>query len=86
MILGILKSFAVLILFFLFMKLVDYTIKFIFFAKNKSINNKMDESSSKSSDSHGLNMLQCEKCKTYIVKTDAHYHNGKVYCKKEHIE
>jgi len=82
MIVGLLKSLLYMFLFFLIIRVFSYMFKFIFFFGNKKFqNNKTSESVDQN---YALNMLQCEKCKIYVSKSEAYIFNGKVYCKKDH--
>ena len=78
-IIGILKSLLYMVIFLFFIRFINYIIRLFLFLKNKPniIEKESDLTSS-------LNMLQCEKCKTYVLKSEAYFINGKVYCKKEH--
>jgi len=79
MIIGLLKSLLYMVVFFIVMRLLIYLLGFINFLFRK--NKKNDDTTTKDIDA--LKMLQCEKCKTYIAKSEAYMHNGKVFCKKE---
>ncbi len=82
MIIGFLKSLLFMFLFFFFIRLFNYIFKFIFFFLNNKV--KKDNSDMTLKNDCTLKMLQCEKCKIYIAKTEAFILNGKVFCKKEH--
>lgn len=85
MIIAILKYFIYMILFVIIMRIVTYIfqlIYFLFFKKNKN----EETNNNNSSNEKTLNMLQCEKCKTYISKNEAYTSNGKFFCKKEHAD
>ncbi len=77
------KSLICMFLFFLLIKFINYIIKFIYFyKKNTSVN--VDDNLSNEKINSNLSMLQCETCKVYIIKSEAYFHKGKVFCKKEH--
>lgn len=79
--LGLIKGFIYMIFALLIAQIINFIYNFIiFYFKKKAAN--ISQSSSEVS----LNMLQCEKCKIYVSKSDAHIVNGKVFCKKEHAE
>lgn len=83
MIIGIFKYLIYMLVFVIVMRLAGYIfqlIYFLFFKKNNQniINNTENEKA--------LKMLQCEKCKTYISKSEAYASKGKFFCKKEHSE
>jgi len=80
MILGVLKSLVYMILFFVFLRFINYIVRLVLFLKTKSKTKNNEKSEAISS----LKMLQCDKCKTYVLKSDAYFINGKVYCKKDH--
>lgn len=85
MIISILKYLIYMLAFFIVMRLVGYIfqlIYFLFFNKNK--NHKKE--SNAEDDTNTVKMLQCEKCKTYISKSEAYISNGKIFCKKEHSD
>lgn len=75
---AILKALFYMVFIFFVAQAVNFFYNFLFFyfKKNKS------KSASKEVDS--LNMLQCDKCKTYVLKSEAYFLNGKIFCKKEH--
>ncbi len=79
--LGLIKGFIYMIFALLIAQIINFIYNFIiFYFKKKAAN--IPQSNSEVS----LNMLQCEKCKIYVSKSDAHIVNGKVFCKKEHAE
>lgn len=80
----VLKSLVFFLFLFLFMRLLDYFFKFLLYLKNRNISNKDNVGSDDSKELDSLSMLQCDKCKIYVLKSDAYFYNGKVYCKKEH--
>lgn len=86
MIIAILKYLIYMLAFLIIMRLAGYIfqlIYFLFFNRNK--NYKKDEKYP-DNELNTVKMLQCEKCKTYISKSEAYTLNGKTYCKKEHSE
>ncbi|HIH2763138.1 MAG TPA: PP0621 family protein [Candidatus Azoamicus sp.] len=86
MIIAILKSLIYMLAFLIIMRIAGYIfqlIYFLFFNKNK--NYKKDEKYPED-EITTVKMLQCEKCKTYISKSEAYTSNGKTFCKKEHSE
>ncbi|HFL8819373.1 MAG TPA: hypothetical protein V7792_00490 [Candidatus Azoamicus sp. OHIO2] len=61
-------------IFYIFLRFSNFIIKFLyslFYKKNNPLEQK----------SQALKMLQCDKCKIYITKTDATIINGKTFCK-----
>lgn len=82
MIVGILKSLLYMLLFFFVIRIFSYIFRFIYFFGSKKF--QKTKNTEDADQSYALNMLQCEKCKVYIVKSEAYMSNGKVYCKKEH--
>lgn len=84
MIVGILKSLLYMFLFFLVIRIFSYIFRFIYFFGSKKFQNT--KNADNADQAYALNMLQCEKCKVYIVKSEAYMSNGKVYCKKEHAD
>jgi len=82
MLVGFLKSLLYMLLFFFVFRLFSYLFRFIYFFKSRRFK-KNDENVNTEND-YALKMLQCEKCKVYVAKSEAYIHNGKVYCKKDH--
>ncbi|HIH2763762.1 MAG TPA: PP0621 family protein [Candidatus Azoamicus sp.] len=76
---GLIKGLFYMIFVLIIMQGFNFLYNFImFYFKNKKKNeNNFDSNIS-------LNMLQCEKCKIYISKSEAYILNGKIYCKKDH--
>lgn len=86
MILGIIKSLIYMLAFFVIMRIAAYIfelIYFLFFNKKKNTN---ENDKNLNENSNTVKMIQCEKCKTYISKSEAYTSNGKTFCKKEHSE
>lgn len=78
---GLIKGLFYMVFVLVIVQGINFLYNFIiFYFKNKK-NNDHNSNSNIS-----LSMLQCEKCKTYISKSEAYILNGKVYCKKEHAE
>ncbi|HIH2762507.1 MAG TPA: PP0621 family protein [Candidatus Azoamicus sp. MARI] len=85
MIIAILKSLIYMLAFLIIMRLAGYVFQLIYFLFfNKDKNYKKNEHYPENE--VAVKMLQCEKCKTYISKSDAYTSNGKNFCKKEHSE
>ncbi len=81
MIIGLLKSLFYMFVFYIFLRFIGYIVKFLYFLSNKNFqNNKASYQDNKT-----LKMLQCEKCKVYVAKSEAYISNGRVFCKKEHF-
>ena len=72
------KSLIFIILSIVVVQLFNFILKFISFYKQKK--NNVNSSNNTSS----LNMIQCDKCKIYLTKSEAHLSNGKFFC-KDHI-
>ena len=81
MIIGIIKYLLFMILFYFFIKIIGYILKFIVFFKKNNFNSSQDNDNLNNT----LKMLQCENCKIYVSKSDAYIYNGKIFCKKEHV-
>lgn len=81
MIIGIMKYILFMILFYFFLKIIIYILKFVVFFKKNSFNSSQNQDDL----TNTLKMLQCENCKIYISKSDAYIHNGRIFCKKEHV-
>lgn len=64
-----------MVIFYYCVKLFGDIARFIYFSKIKK--NKEDKNDA-------LKMIQCEKCKTYIPKSEARLENGKTICQKDH--
>lgn len=80
---GLIKGFIYMVFAILIAQAIGIIYNFIiFYFKKKNI--KSSDTSSNSEVS--LNMLQCEKCKLYVTKSEAYIVNGKIFCKKEHSE
>jgi len=80
---GLIKGFIYMVFAILIAQAIGVIYNFIFFYFRK----KNIKSSNTSSNSEvSLNMLQCEKCKLYVTKSEAYIINGKIFCKKEHSE
>ena len=84
MIIGLLKSLLYMFLFFFFIQFFGYIARFIYFFLNKKLHKNNIDSNADIKNKNALKMFQCEKCKIYIVKSEAYILNGKVFCKKEH--
>lgn len=83
MLIGLIKSIIFMFFFYYFLKFLSFFTKFIyFFFKKKYLNENFNDNENKTDST--IKMLQCEKCKIYILKTDAYIYNGRVFCKKEH--
>lgn len=78
MIVGLIKSILYMFIFFMFLRLSNFIIKFIYSLFYKKNTNTEEQN-------HALKMLQCEKCKIFITPADAHIINGKTFC-KDHKE
>jgi len=65
------------------LNIITRIIKFIAFFLTQRFKNEIKENESFKKDD-ALKMLQCEKCKVYIAKSEAYVVNGKVLCKKKH--
>lgn len=78
---GIIKAILYMIFALVIAQIVSFFYNFIIFYLKKN---------KKSSDNVGsevsVSMLQCDKCKVYISKSEAYIIDGKVYCKKEHAD
>ncbi len=75
MILGIIKSLFYMFIFYIFLRISNFLIKFfytLFYKKNENNNN---------SENNTLSMLQCSVCQVYITKNDAYKINEKIFCK-----
>lgn len=76
--LGIIKGFIYMVFVLILAQVVNFFYSFIvFYFKKKHINNDDKDLS--------LNMVQCDKCKVYISKSEAFYYDGKFFCKKDHV-
>lgn len=76
MILGIIKSLLYMFIFYIFLRVSNFILKF-FYALFYKKNTTQHDTESKT-----LNMLQCSVCNIYITKTEAHNINGKIFCKE----
>lgn len=84
MIIAILKYLIYMLAFLIIMRLAGYIFQlvyFLFFNKNYTQNKIHPED-----ELDTVKMLQCDKCKTYISKSEAYTLKGKTFCKKEHSE
>lgn len=80
---GLIKGFIYMVFAILIAQAISFFYNFvIFYLKKKNIK----DSSTAFNSEISLNMLQCEKCKLYVSKSEAYIINGKVFCKKEHSE
>ncbi|HIH2762819.1 MAG TPA: PP0621 family protein [Candidatus Azoamicus sp.] len=80
---GLIKGFIYMVFAILIAQAIGFLYNFvIFYLKKKNIKDSNTASNSEMS----LNMLQCEKCKLYVSKSEAYIIDGKVFCKKEHSE
>ncbi|HIH2763771.1 MAG TPA: PP0621 family protein [Candidatus Azoamicus sp.] len=80
---GLIKGFIYMVFVILIAQAIGVIYNFIiFYFRKKNIKSSNTSSNSEVS----LNMLQCEKCKLYVTKSEAYIINGKVFCKKEHSE
>jgi uncharacterized protein len=79
--LGLIKGFIYMVFALVIAQIINFIYNFIIFYFKKKTPNIQ-----KSNSEVSLNMLQCEKCKLYVSKSDAYIINGKVFCKKEHSE
>ncbi len=84
MLIGLLKSLLYMFLFFFLLRVLGYIFKFIYFLVNKRFTNRENSGNTDSNQSYALKMLQCEKCKVYVAKSEAYVLNGRIFCKKEH--
>lgn len=82
MIINFIRSVVYILIFFLLLRMIGYVLGFIYFVVTKKY--KKDKNVINLNQTYALKMLQCEKCKVYIMKSEAYFLNGKVYCKKEH--
>ena len=82
---GILKSILYMIVFIFVLNILTRVFKFILFFVTQRFKNEIKENDSFEKND-ALKMLQCEKCKTYIIKSEAHIIDGKIFCKKNHDE
>lgn len=78
---GIIKGILYMIFALVLAQFVNFLYNFIsfYFRKKNSLKENVESNIS-------LSMIQCEKCKTYIAKSDAYFSNGKFFCKKEHSD
>ncbi len=84
MILGFLKSLLFMLIFVYFIRLLGYVFKFVYYFNNKSFNNRAQHADASIIKDSALKMLQCEKCRVYVAKSEAYVLGGKIFCKKEH--
>ncbi len=74
MIIAIIKSLLYLFILYIFYRISNFIIKFIYNLLNKK------EESPKTKNENSLSMNQCEICKTYITKSESYKKDGKTYC------
>lgn len=75
MLLVLIKSILYMFIFYIFLRISNFFIKFIyqlFYKQNKEQTNDNTTPT--------LKMMQCDICKTYITKSEAHIVNGKILC------
>ncbi len=82
MIVVFLKSLLYMLLFYFVIQMCVYIFKFVYFF----ISRKHNKNIPSNDQPNALNMLQCDKCKIYVVKSEAYMLNGKIFCKKEHAD
>jgi len=84
MLIGLLKSLLYMFLFYFVLRSLSYVFKFIYFLGNKRFKKQGESDNVDSNQNYALKMLQCEKCKVYVAKSEAYIVNGKIFCKKDH--
>ena len=80
---GILKSILYMFIFFFILRVLSYVFRFVSFFLTQRFKSEIKENDAFKKDD-ALKMLQCEKCKVYVAKSEAYIKNGKIYCKEDH--
>ena len=82
MIIGLIKSMLYMFVFYIFLRISNFILKFLYvlFYKNKTSTTDHNTDNDKNS-TEIVKMLQCDECKVYISKADAYIIKNKTLCK-----